>query len=125
MSQRMDHATAAELVRLELLLMDPVVRKDRDQVAALLDEDFMEFGASGRVWTRETTLDLLLSESNMPPTVEGFSCFWLGAEIALVTYRTVHTGDEGNNGATLRSSIWTKESGKWKMRFHQATRAIE
>lgn len=122
MRQSVDEATAAELQRLELLLMDPLVRKDRKQVFAFLDEEFVEFGASGRVWTRESILDLLSAESYAAPEVEDFSCFWLGVDVALVTYRAVHRDDEGENVATLRSSIWMKESGVWKMRFHQGTR---
>lgn len=117
--------TAAELQRLELALLDPGVRRDRDQVAALLDEEFLEFGASGRVWTRETTFALLSSETFTTPAVEDFSCYWLGSDIMLVTYRAVRIDARGERAATLRSSIWTKRSGTWKMRFHQGTRASE
>ena len=121
----MDEATAAELQRLELLLLDPSVRKDRNQASALLAEDFVEIGASGRVWTRESALDFLSNEIYTPPQVEDFSCFWLGADVALITYRAVRLGDGGESVAKLRSSIWIRESKTWKMRFHQGTRAIQ
>ena len=123
MKHRVDEATAAELARLELSLMDPDLRKDRSRLVALLDEDFLEFGSSGKVWTGEATLDLLSSETYKPPAVEDFSCSKLGADVVLVTYRAVRRGDAGASTATLRSSIWTKESGAWKMRFHQGTRS--
>ena len=73
--------------RLELLLMDPAVRRDRERVAALLNEDFMEFGSSGRVWTREETLELLATETYTPPDVEDFGVRLLGRRVVLVTYR--------------------------------------
>jgi len=40
----------AEVVRRELLLLDPVVRADVGRVRGLLHPDFVEFGASGRIW---------------------------------------------------------------------------
>lgn len=44
-------AIAAELLRNEKLLLDP---PRLFQVAALLSEDFFEFGASGCIWTRHS-----------------------------------------------------------------------
>ena len=40
------------MVRLEQRLLDPAVRARPDLVAALLHPDFLEYGASGRVWDR-------------------------------------------------------------------------
>jgi hypothetical protein len=125
MKQSVDPATAAELQRLELALMDPKVRRDRNKVAALLDEEFLEFGASGRAWTREATLALLESENYTPPGVDEFSCSSLGSDAVLVNYRAIRIDERGARAVTLRSSIWIKQSGAWKMRFHQGTRAIE
>ncbi len=89
MDAAMDEATRAELERLELLLMDPAVRRDRERVAGLLAEDFVEFGSSGRVWTREATLELLATETYTPPAVEAFACRMISEDVALVTYRAV------------------------------------
>jgi hypothetical protein len=119
-------AIAAELKRLELLLMDPAARRDREQVAGLLAEDFLEFGSSGRVWTREMTLQLLLTETYTAPVVESFACTKLGEDVALVTYRAVRSNEfTGERTVTLRSSIWTRMSGDWQIRFHQGTYSSE
>jgi hypothetical protein len=121
-----DEVTATELERLELLLMDPAVRRDRERVAGLLAEDFQEFGSSGRVWTLATTLEQLRSETYSPPVIECFACRVLVEDVALVTYRAVRSnGATGERKVTLRSSIWVRMSGNWKMRFHQGTRALE
>ena len=64
-----DQETQAELERLELLLMDPAMRRDRERVGALLTSDFVEFGSSGRVWTREATLELLATETDRKSVV--------------------------------------------------------
>ena len=124
MNSEIEAATAAELKRLELLLMDPAVRRERERVAGLLAEDFVEFGSSGRVWTRESTLELLTTESYTPPEVEAFKCRMLGENVALVTYRARRANmATGEWTVTLRSSIWTRVSGNWQMRFHQGTQA--
>jgi hypothetical protein len=125
MDAAMEEATKEEVARLELLLMDPAVRRDRERVAGLLADDFVEFGSSGRVWTREAALELLATETYTPPTVEAFACKMLDGNVALVTYHALRfDAATGERTITLRSSIWTRASGSWQMRFHQGTRAI-
>lgn len=115
----------AHLKALEEALLDPKVRRDRAQVAALLAEGFFEFGSSGRVWTREETLELLATEEYQPPAMEDFKCEWIAESVALVTYRTVRTDAEsGLRSAALRSSLWVKQSGEWRVRFHQGTKMV-
>jgi hypothetical protein len=118
----------AHLRACEEALLDPAVRRDRARVAALLTEDFQEFGSSGRIWSREQILDLLANEDYEPPAIEDFRCEWIGEGVALVTYRTIRTEGRtethtGQSAAVLRSSIWIHESGEWRVRFHQGTKA--
>jgi hypothetical protein len=116
----------AQLRNLEESLLDPAIRRDSAQVAALLTEDFEEFGASGRVWTREQILDLLATEIYQRPAMEDFNCALIAERIALVTYRTVRSDPHsGERTMTLRSSLWTEQSGRWRVRFHQGTRAFK
>jgi len=98
-----DEAACARLRRCEEALLDAAVRRDRARAAAFLAEDFQEFGSTGRVWSREQVLELLAT--------------------ALVTYRTVRADPQsGRVSAALRSSLWTRECGDWRMRFHQGTK---
>ena len=111
----------ALLLRFELQLMDPVFRRDRSAVAALLAEGFREFGVSGRAWTRETILELMTTEPEFdPPAVEDFAVQMLSPLVAQATYRAVRT-----DRVNLRSSLWIREYGSWKMVFHQGTRVPE
>jgi hypothetical protein len=106
----------------EAALLDPAVRRNRIRVSELLTEDFLEFGSSGRVWTREQILELLETEDYQPPAMEDFKCALIAEHVALVTYRTVRIDPlTAERVATLRSSLWTKESGAWRVRFHQGT----
>jgi hypothetical protein len=116
----------AHLRACEEALLDPTVRRDRAQVAELLAEDFLEFGSSGKVWTREHILHLLQSEEYNRPVMEDFQCALIADTVALVTYKTVRTDPRtGEKAATLRSSLWINESGTWRLRFHQGTHASE
>lgn len=114
----------SQLRKLEQSLLDLTVRRDGDRLRQLLAEDFLEFGSSGRVWTRKSIIDLLAAETNfLPPEIEEFQCSIIGEKVALVTYRTVRVDARtGERLASLRSSIWVRRDGEWRMRFHQGTR---
>jgi hypothetical protein len=120
-----DEALADHLRGLEESLLDPGVRRDRARVAALLADDFLEFGSSGRVWTREETLRLLATESYTytRPEMVDFACRRMAHGVALVTYKTIRVeAATGERAEALRSSLWTEKSGTWQVRFHQGTR---
>src|SRR6516225_7501521 len=81
-----------QLRRLEQSLLDSAVRRDAERLRQLLSDDFLEFGSSGRVWTRKSIIDMLATESNFfPPAIEEFECTFLSEKVVLVTYRTVRT----------------------------------
>jgi hypothetical protein len=112
----------AHLIGCERALLDPLVRRDRAQVEALLAEDFLEFGSSGRVWDRQSIVDSLGSEDQSALTAEEMRCVLIKADVGLVTYRAVRTDAGGIESVTLRSSLWIREAGNWRMRFHQGTK---
>jgi hypothetical protein len=114
---------ARELRRSEEALLDPAVRRDRTRIAELLAEEFVEFGSSGRVWTPDEILEMLAGENPAPIEMLNFECAVLANDVALVTYRASRTDARtGIQSSSLRSSIWTKKPGGWRLRFHQGTR---
>ncbi len=116
---------AAHLLSLEQALLDPALRRDRARVSELLTEDFVEFGSSGRKWTRPEILDLLATEEYIPPVIENFECHPIAAGVVLATYSTVRVNAQsGARTVVLRGSIWTSSSGVWRVRFHQGTPAM-
>lgn len=111
-------ALAAELKALEELLLVPGVRKS-NRLTELISDEFVEFGSSGRVYTKDDLVSALQAESPVAQTTSDFKTTCLAADVALLTYRirrhsrpVVHT---------LRSSVWRRANGKWQMVFHQAT----
>jgi hypothetical protein len=108
-----------ELIRgLEEQLLRPEVRTSPERVAALLADEFIEIGSSGRVYNKQQIIDLLRREQWRGPqaTLRDFSARWLSVDLMLATYNIVES-------QTIRSSIWKWTDGRWQMVFHQGTRS--
>ena len=106
-----------QIIDLEILLHDPVVRADINALEELLDLDFFEYGTSGKVWTRESTIAELPLELHSPIIAFDFEGRELSPTVYQLTYKTTRKDFD-----VLRSSIWKLTNGKWRMVFHQGTR---
>lgn len=113
----MDDALAQLIVGLERRLHDPETRRSPDDVAALLDGSFIEFGSSGRVYTKSEIVAELALETKQEFEAFDFDARQLAPGVVLVTYRTQTSDVE-----TVRSSIWVEDDDGWQMVFHQGTR---
>lgn len=107
----------AEVVRLERELLDPDVRSSLERTRTLLHRDFVEYGASGRVWDRAAMMAALADDPGGSGEGVDFAPVQLADDVVLLTYRVL--GDTGS----LRSSVWVRESSRWQVRFHQGTRS--
>ena len=119
---------AALLRRLEESLLDPAVRHSPEKIAELLADEFIEFGCSGAVYDKASIIRTLGAEAieSASPVAEirDFSARALSAELVLLTYRAVGRSCSGGTEIhTLRSSLWKLIDGRWRMAFHQGTRA--
>ncbi len=108
---------------LEILLLNPEVRKSADELSTLLADDFTEFGSSGKVYYKPDTLALLTTNTDTVEfLISNFSLKILTENIILATYRAQKTTNGSNVITSLRSSIWRKSDiGEWQMFFHQGT----
>jgi hypothetical protein len=104
---------------LEFRLLSSQTRRDANVVAELLAEDFVEFGASGQIHTRQDVIDALPLEPACEYQITDFAMRDLGEETKLLTYRSTRTGTIPR--IALRSSLWQLRNGEWKMVFHQGT----
>jgi hypothetical protein len=114
---------AAHLRHLEEQLLHPSVRKDPTLLSALIADDFLEFGASGRVYDKAAVLSALASEPPAPPVIlSDFDTRPLADNVVLVTYRTARPNTSGESIASVqRSSIWVRRNTRWQITFHQGT----
>jgi catechol 2,3-dioxygenase-like lactoylglutathione lyase family enzyme len=106
------------LQQLEESLFQPEVRRDPAAVSALLADDFLEFGSSGRRFTRQQIIEAMQVESPLRVSATDFRSCHLSEDAVLLTYRSV--GEQGLQ--SLRSSLWVRRTGRWQMLFHQGTR---
>jgi len=114
--QSEDDQHIEKVCELELRLLDADIRRDRAAVAPLLHRDFIEFGALGRVWDAASVLQALEDEPGEATDVSDIAGHRLSPDVVLVTYRA-HTAGQ----SSLRASVWVREGGSWRVRFHQAT----
>ena len=113
-----DERVFETLHRLEHSLYHPETRFDQGYMDELLGVEYVEFGSSGRVWTRSQIIrtDPVDIAARLP--LPEFQVQMLGGDVALVTYRS----EMGLDFATCanRSSVWQRESdGRWRLVFHQ------
>ncbi|KRC49833.1 ribonuclease HI [Leifsonia sp. Root227] len=112
---------AEAVVRLERELLDPAVRADASRVAALLHPDFEEIGRSGRLWGRDAIVQEIAADDGAAAAgLDVLGTEALSPEIILLTSRTVDA-----RGSSLRSSLWLRVDGRWRLRFHQGTPEAE
>ena len=95
-------------------------RFDIPYMEQLFAEDFFEFGRSGRVYRREDTLSVPRQPIETILPLPDFDARRLTDDIAQVTYNSAVTYD-GLLEKGRRSSIWSRASNGWVIRFHQGT----
>lgn len=101
------------LLRLERALADRNPAGVEGGLVSLLADDFIEFGRSGTVWTRDSIAPMLEDGPVATPAqFDDFVTTRLSDGVVLVTYR---------GAFAVRSSIWIRREGRWQMRFHQGT----
>jgi hypothetical protein len=106
-----------QVVELELALLHGDVRRDRRRVEELLDEDFREIGASGQLWTRQETVELLAAEEgDEPVAVTDLTARRVAEGVVLLAYVSERAGRRA-----MRSAVWRLAEGRWRLLHHQGT----
>ncbi len=124
MSARDQAELASELRALEELHLDPRVRASARELAALLADDFSEFGLSGRCFDKHAVLEMLpLEAARGAFRIEDFRVRSLGESCALATYSLLREFAASDPPAqrSLRSSIWERSPSGLRLVFHQGT----
>jgi hypothetical protein len=108
------------LQRLEEDLWRPEVRFARARIERLIAPDFFEYGRSGRAYSREDILAAKPEHFEAQLPLRDFDARLLALDTAQLTYNSAVRYD-GEWLLSRRSSIWTRDGGGWRLRFHQAT----
>ena len=112
---------AQELAAREPIFHRPEFGTSRHDFDAMLDPDFWEVGASGRVYSRQFVLDTLEQRHKSPVmerlTVSDFACRRVAADVYLVSYQLEQDGGR----LSRRSTLWRNSAEGWKILYHQGT----
>lgn len=111
------------IFELETSLHKKEVRNSHERVSELLTEDFIEFGKSGKIYSKQDILERLTKERvDLEIKVSNFEVKKLAESAVLATYSAwMFDIDNNSHIDTLRSSIWVHTDDQWKMIFHQGT----
>ena len=109
-----------DIIELEQCLWRSETRFDPAVMEALFSPDFLEFGRSGRRYSRSDTIFQKSQAVTMNAKLHNIDVRELTEDVAQVTYISeVHYAHETE--WANRSSIWTNTTGAWQLRFHQGT----
>jgi hypothetical protein len=112
-----DHA---QLARLEESMWIEATRFNEGFMESVLAPDFFEFGKSGKMYTRDAALGTARREIDVTLPLRDFEIRLLDENTAQITY--ISENASGNDRLRARrSSIWSKTSQGWQLRFHQGT----
>ena len=115
-----------QLYDLEDRLLQPEIRRSREEISRLLADDFVEFGSSGYTFDKLQVVEELPHSHTVPMIIEDFQVKVLSPDVVLATYRAVKTDESREEMRnSLRSSVWKFLDGRWQMVFHQGTRTME
>lgn len=108
---------AANVRAAEEELLTSATRHDAERLAELLHPDFEEVGRSGRRWNREEIIAALLQEPDRPtPRTDEWDVQSVAPDVILVTFRV-----EGRERASRHASVWVRDEGQPRLRYHQGT----
>ena len=112
----MDVHDDVELEHLETAMWRSETRGDRNWMDTHLSADFVEFGRSGRRWSRDEIIELDVGDLSTVLPLHDLTMRPLGDHHVLVTYWSETDGARAN-----RTSIWLRTPSGWVLEFHQGT----
>ncbi len=115
----MDEPALTTVLDLERELQSSVARADEGRLRQLLAPDFTEVGASGRIWDRDSILDMLRRESAVDAPSIGIHDL-RGRVIAPGVVQVSWDSSRGGRRAR-RTSIWCEREAGWQQVHHQGT----
>ncbi len=118
----MDDSLKEKIIGLEKRLFQADVRTSATELNKMLDDDFMEFGSVGGIYSKEQIINSLEAEPEVEIMVKEFDLRQLSSDVVLIAYRAlIRYKGIGREKCSLRSSIWKLTDDNWRLIFHQGT----
>jgi hypothetical protein len=118
-----DEKLRRDIEAFEERLTNPGPDETRENLGALLAEDFREYGSSGRGCDAAAVVEALMAGDRSSVQFEGYRVRALGRDVALATYLARTAPGPRWVPPALRRSPWQRRDGAWRLVFHQSTRA--
>jgi len=83
-------------------------------------DDCYEVGRSGKIYDRQQLLNAAKQHIDAEIPLPDFTVKLLASDVAMVRYQSIVTAADVVERAH-RISIWSKQNGQWRLRFHQGT----
>lgn len=104
------------VVALERELQTPTTRSNPARLDELLAPNFVEIGASGKRWTKDSILNMLAEDDDLVITMTNVEARALTEDVIQILWES----EMGGNRAK-RSSLWQRFPAGWQLVFHQGT----
>jgi len=105
-----------QIRELEEQFLTPAVRASAATLDRLVSDDFVEFGTTGRVYSKADVIAQMLATPNITGSLIEFQVLAVSPDVALARYRTP---------GSVRSSVWRREGDHWRIVFCQGTRITD
>lgn len=118
----MDHPTLSKITALEESLWRAETRFDDTLMDRTFAPDFVEFGRSGKIYTRAEMFFGQMEGATLNATLplRAFKARFIAQDVIQTTYvsEVIYEGhlERGN-----RASLWSRKGNSWHLRFHQGT----
>lgn len=111
-----------KILGLEERLLQPEVRKNPGELAELIADDFIEYGSSGKIYSKRDIIDALPNAPAPETEIEEYHARSLSPQVILLSYKLLSRSREsGRPDRSERSSIWRLTDGRWQIVFHRGT----
>ena len=118
---------AEQIKQLELKLLHLDLKTEPELINDLLSHDFEEISQSGKINARRDVVDWLIHKDiHLQWSLNDFRIRMLADELVMAMYTAQKMNDRNNlSKGSMRTSIWQRQGGTWKMIFHQASKITD
>ena len=118
---------AEQIKQLELKLLHLDLKTEPELINDLLSHDFEEISQSGKINARRDVVDWLIHKDiHLQWSLNDFRIRMLTDELVMAMYTAQKMNDRNNlSKGSMRTSIWQRQGGAWKMIFHQASKITD
>ena len=109
------------LINQEKKLHSYSVRASKGELELLLADEYIEIGASGKIYDKKETITMLMVSKPHEIKASDFQLNKLSTEMMQLIYRTEQRDNSQIIRSAIRSSLWKNYGVNWRLIFHQGT----